>query len=80
MKNVFLPLKFGVLTGVVLMAYFLLLSLFGNHIDPAYSLLNAPITLLGIYEAVKYSKKHFYRDFTYAEGFKVVWLLVLYLP
>jgi glycerol uptake facilitator-like aquaporin len=71
MKKLLLPLKFGLITGGVLIAYFIVLSLFGKHINPAFSLLNAGITLLGIYEAVRYNKQHHYIDFTYVEGFKI---------
>ncbi len=71
MKKLILPLKYGLITGTVLIAYFSLLSLFGKHINPAYSLLNAGITLLGVFEAVRYSKQQYRTDFSYAEGFKV---------
>lgn len=70
MKNLFLPIRFGLITGASLISYFLVLSLFDIHNNPVYSLLNAPITLLGVYEVIKISKSRFSETFTYAEGFK----------
>lgn len=71
MKNLILPLKFGLLTSAVLIAYFLLLSLFGKHVHPKFSLLNAAITLLGIYEAIRNSKRFSDGKFSYVDGFKI---------
>ncbi|SEP92314.1 Protein of unknown function [Hyunsoonleella jejuensis] len=70
MKNLILPIRFGLVTSAVLIAYFLVLSLFDKHTNPAFSLVNAAITLLGIYEAVKISKLQHNSDFSYGEGFK----------
>jgi hypothetical protein len=70
MKNLLLSIRFGLVTGAVLISYFLVLSLFDKHSNPVFSLLNAPITLLGIYEVIKISKLRFPESFTYTEGFK----------
>ncbi|MEW4923191.1 DUF4199 domain-containing protein [Algibacter sp. 2305UL17-15] len=70
MKNLILPIRFGLVTSAVLIAYFLVLSLFNKHINPAFSLVNAAITLFGIYEAVKISKLQYPEAFSYGEGFK----------
>ncbi len=70
MKNLILPIRFGLVTSAVLIAYFLVLSLFNKHINPAFSLVNAAITLFGIYEAIKISKLQYPMEFSYGEGFK----------
>ncbi|TBN03316.1 DUF4199 domain-containing protein [Hyunsoonleella flava] len=71
MKNLILPIRFGLVTSAVLIAYFLVLALFNKHTNPAFSLVNAAITLFGIYEAVKVSKLQFPSEFSYGEGFKI---------
>lgn len=71
MKNLILPIRFGLVTSAVLIAYFLVLSLFNKHTNPAFSLVNAAITLFGIYEAVKISKLQYPSEFSYSEGFKI---------
>ncbi|GAB1858230.1 hypothetical protein MHTCC0001_30670 [Flavobacteriaceae bacterium MHTCC 0001] len=71
MKNLFIPIRFGLVTSAVLIAYFLMLALFDKHTNPAFSLLNAPITLLGIYEAIKMSKLQYNSEFSYVDGFSL---------
>lgn len=71
MKNLILPIRFGLVTSAVLIAYFLVLALFNKHINPAFSLVNAAITLFGIYEAIRLSKLENPEVFTYGEGFKI---------
>lgn len=70
MKSLSLPIRFGLVTSAVLIAYFLVLSLFNNHIHPAFSFFNAVITTLGIFEVIRYKKIQNYNDFSYGEGFK----------
>lgn len=70
MKNLLLPIRFGLATAAILIVYFLGLSLFNVHTNPAFSLLNAPITLLAIYEVIKINKLRYPDTFDYAEGFK----------
>ncbi|OEK09437.1 hypothetical protein A8C32_12015 [Flavivirga aquatica] len=70
MKNISLPIRFGLVAGVVLIAYFLILSLFNKHINPAFSFFNAIITAFGIYEAVRSKKHESLEAFSYGEGFK----------
>ena len=70
MKNISLPLRFGLVTSAVLIAYFLVLALVGKHTNPAFSFFNAIITGLGIYEAVKLKKMENINSFSYGEGFK----------
>ncbi|UKM65861.1 DUF4199 domain-containing protein [Flavobacteriaceae bacterium GSB9] len=70
MKNISLPLRFGLVTSAVLIAYFLVLALVGKHTNPTFSFFNAIITGLGIYEAVKLKKMENINSFSYGEGFK----------
>ncbi|MDO1512580.1 DUF4199 domain-containing protein [Maribacter confluentis] len=69
MKNYALPIRFGVAASGCLIAYFLILSLLGLHVNVFYSLFNVVITGFAIYEAIKYYKVQKGRDFTYGEGF-----------
>ncbi|TXG36869.1 DUF4199 domain-containing protein [Seonamhaeicola maritimus] len=70
MKTLSLPVRFGLVTSAVLIAYFLILSLFNKHINPAFSFFNALITGFGVYEAVRLSKFQLSDSFSYGEGFK----------
>ncbi|WP_223032600.1 MULTISPECIES: DUF4199 family protein [Hanstruepera] len=68
MKKVGLPVRFGLIMSGILIAYFLVLSLFGKHTNPVYSFLNAAITGFGIYETIRYYKLELGNDFTYSKG------------
>ena len=68
MKKVILPVRFGLIMSVILIAYFLILSLFNIHTNPVYSFLNAFITVFGIYETVRYYKLEQGDDFSYSKG------------
>ena len=70
MKNLSLPIRFGLVTSAVLIAYFLVLALVDKHTNPAFSFVNAIITGFGIYEAVRLSKLKDLDNFSYGEGFK----------
>lgn len=70
MKRFALPIRYGIATSGCLIAYFLILSLFGLHTNVFYSLFNGVITGFGIYEAIKYFRTSEGPDFTYGEGFK----------
>ena len=69
MKNLTLPIRFGIVTSGILMAYFLILSLMGKHTNVFFSLFNGVITGLGIYETIKYTKLRLGKDFNYGKGF-----------
>jgi hypothetical protein len=69
MKKVFLPIRFGLVTSAILIAYFLVLAMFDKQINPIYSFLNAGITTYGIYEAVRIFKLEQGDLFNYASGF-----------
>lgn len=70
MKNLSLPIRFGLVTSAVLIAYFLVLALVDKHTNPAFSFVNAIITGFGIYEATRLSKLENLDNFSYGEGFK----------
>lgn len=69
MKKFALPIRFGVATSGSLIAYFLILSLFGLHTNIFYSLFNGVITAFGIYEAIKYYRLEAKDGFNYSSGF-----------
>ncbi|WP_142784259.1 DUF4199 family protein [Changchengzhania lutea] len=70
MNKLSLPIRFGLVTGIVLIAYFLVLALFDKHINPVFSFFNAVITAFGIYEAIRLNKLQNPETFGYAEGFR----------
>ena len=70
MKKLSLPIRFGLVTSAVLIAYFLVLAIVDKHTNPAFSFVNAIITGLGIYEAIRLSKLENPSGFSYGEGFK----------
>ena len=65
-----LPIRFAIATSGSLIAYFLVLSLFGLHTNVFYSLFNGVITGFGIYEGIKYLRLAEGPNFTYTTGFK----------
>ncbi len=69
MKNLTLPIRYGIVTSAVLIAYFLILSLMGKHTNVFYSLFNGVITAFGIYETIKYTKLRQGKGFNYGNGF-----------
>lgn len=69
MKKIILPVRFGLITTAVLIAYFLILALVDKHINPAFSFLNAVITAFGVFETVRYYKLEQGENFTYSGGF-----------
>ena len=70
MKKISLPIRFGLVTSTLLIAYFLILALFNKHINPAFSFFNAVITTFGIFEAIRLNKLENIKTFSYGEGFK----------
>ncbi len=71
MKNLTLPVRFGVVISGLLIAYFLVLALFGKHTSPVFSLFNSIITGIGLYEAIKIYKLREGNNFNYINGFKI---------
>jgi hypothetical protein len=69
MKKIILPVRFGLVTSAILIAYFLVLAMFEKQTDPVYSFLNAGITTFGIYEAIRFFKLEQGELFNYTNGF-----------
>ena len=69
MNNFALPIRFGVAASGSLIAYFLVLSLLGLHVNVFYSIFNVVITGFAIYESIKYYKLKKGKTFTYSGGF-----------
>ncbi|WP_411029049.1 DUF4199 domain-containing protein [Spongiimicrobium sp. 3-5] len=69
MKQLALPVRFGMVTSGCLIAYFLILSLFGLHTNVFFSLFNGVITAFGIYETIKYLSLRDKESFGYGKGF-----------
>lgn len=70
-KNQTIAVKYGVITGVVLILYLLLLYLFDLHTEPIFSILNGAITGAGIYGAIEEYQHRKNKDFKYHKGFMV---------
>ena len=69
MKSTSVPLMYGIYIAIALIAYFLLLSLFGLHQNPAYSIFNLVITGGGIFLAIKRYRDKKAGKFKYQKGF-----------
>ncbi|WP_072347370.1 DUF4199 family protein [Flavobacteriaceae bacterium A100] len=64
-------IKYGVFTTIALIAYFLIIKLFGLHTNIWFRLLNGFFMAFGIYSAIKHYKVVSGIDFNYINGFKV---------
>ena len=71
MKNISYPLLYGFIVAAGLIVYFLILSIFGAHTNPAYSIFNMVILAVGIYFAVHRYKKEHPAKFKDQTGFSV---------
>lgn len=67
--NLSIPIKYGLFISVGLIAYFLILSLFGAHTNPFFSLFNPVIVGVGMFAAITAFKKHKGGKFKYQKGF-----------
>jgi len=63
-------LRYGVFVTTALIAYFLILRLFGLHENPWLRLFNGIAMAIGIFYAIKYYKLLTGDAFTYVDGFK----------
>ena len=70
MKKLSVSIKFGILISIGLILYFLLISLFGAHANPLFSLFNPVIVGIGMFLAIKTYKKQKGPKFKYQKGFK----------
>ncbi|WP_024768275.1 DUF4199 domain-containing protein [Aquimarina macrocephali] len=69
MKKSTIPVIYGLLIAIGLIAYFLILSLIGVQTEPVFSLGNGIIVALGLYKAMKNYKQEKGSDFEYQKGF-----------
>ncbi|MCX7551052.1 DUF4199 domain-containing protein [Xanthomarina sp. F2636L] len=65
-----ISIKYGFITAILLIAYFLILKLMGMHNNPWLRLFNGLIMALGIYTVIKQYKLISGNEFTYINGFK----------
>lgn len=70
MNRFVLSVRFGIALSSSLIAYFLVLSLFGLHTNPWFSLFNGVITGFAIYEAIRYKRIELQSDYDYTSGFQ----------
>ncbi|MET1258802.1 DUF4199 domain-containing protein [Flagellimonas sp. DF-77] len=70
MKNLSLPIRFGIVASGCLVAYFLILSLLGKHTNIFFSLFNGVITGFAIFETLKVTKLREGEAFNYGSAFK----------
>lgn len=69
MSKFTLSIRYAIVISGLLISYFLIISLFGWHTNPLFSLFNGVITGFGIYEVIKGYKLREKEAFTYAKGF-----------
>lgn len=69
MKLRAIPIKYGLLIGLALIIYFLLLAAIGLHTMPGFSLLNGVIVGAGIFYAIKTYRDKKKSKFKYQKGF-----------
>ncbi|MGA8854084.1 MAG: DUF4199 domain-containing protein [Christiangramia sp.] len=69
MSKFSIPIKYGVAIAAGLIAYFLILSLFGANVNPLYSLFNGVIMAYGMFEALKHYRLQKGNKFKYQKGF-----------
>ena len=63
-------LRYSIFVTTALIAYFLILRLFGLHENPWLRLFNGVAMAVGIFYAIKYYKLISGKAFTYVDGFK----------
>jgi len=64
-------IKYGIITTITLIVYFLIIKLLGLHTNPWFRLLNGLVMAYGIYTAIKRYKLISGTAFNYINGFKV---------
>jgi hypothetical protein len=69
MKQFGVPLIFGSVIAIGLIVYFLILSIFGVHVNPLYSLFNPVIVGIGMFASILYYKNKKGKKFKYQKGF-----------
>jgi hypothetical protein len=69
MKDISIPVKYGIAISIGLIVYFLICSLSGVYTNPIYSLFNSVIMGIGMYLALKQYRFHSEGKFNYQKGF-----------
>lgn len=69
-RSLSVALKYGLFITGALIAYFLILRLFGLHENAWLRMANGIFMAAGIYFSIKYYKFRFNSEFTYVDGFK----------
>lgn len=69
MKRFSIPIKYGFAIAAALIAYFLILAIFGAHKYPAFSIFNMVIMGVGMLAAIKKYKEKKGSKFKYQKGF-----------
>ncbi|UAB84409.1 DUF4199 domain-containing protein [Zunongwangia sp. SCSIO 43204] len=72
MKKSPYPFVYGALSAIILIAYFLILSVFNLHQNPVFGLLNLPIMAAGMWLLIKKYKTENLNHFNYKKG---IWAL-----
>lgn len=70
MKDLSISVKYGLIISAGLIAYFLIISIFGAHTNPAWSLFNPVIVGIGMFAAITAYKKKKGGKFKYQKGFR----------
>src|SRR5690606_6702729 len=70
MKNLSVAIKFGLAISVGLIVYFLILSLYGSHTNPFFSLFNPVIVGIGMFAAIRSYRKQRGAKYKYQKGFR----------
>lgn len=71
MKKYQISIKFGVLTAIILIIYFVVLGLLGVNSNPFYSFMNALITTSGLALAIRELEQKSTERINYRQGFEV---------
>jgi hypothetical protein len=70
MKDLSIPVKYSLFISAGLIAYFLIISIFGAHTNPFFSLFNPVIVGVGMFAAIVAYKKKKGGKFKYQKGFR----------
>lgn len=74
MSHLKIPILYGIGIAIALIAYFLILSIFGLHVNPLYSIFNGVIMAAGLFMALKAYRKEKGNKFKYEKGFSAIFL------
>ena len=69
MNRMTTPMRYSCYTAMALIVYFLILSLFGLHINPLFSLCNGLILGVGLFKTIQHIKLEKGIDYSYYDGF-----------